>query len=155
MQIPFLQWVFQTIPECLALASLVVVLAERKLEMKKILFVGMGQAVVVYGVRLLPLTFGVHTIIFIIALAVFLHMATKANLSKCLLFALIAEIVLIVAEMAALGVMVYVIGLDLENILSNLFLKIIVGWPQIVIVLLIALGINKRLNKTNSLSELS
>ncbi|MBS4025536.1 MAG: hypothetical protein KGZ96_07650 [Clostridia bacterium] len=137
------------------MVSLALVLAERKLEIKKVLFVGMALAVIVFGVRLLPLTFGVHTIIFIIALAALLNMATKANLSKCLLFALIAEIALIITEMAVVGVILYFIGLDFDYILSNSFLRIIVGWPQIIIVLLIALGINKRLNKTNSLSELS
>jgi hypothetical protein len=147
MQIPFLQWVLQTIPECLATASLALVLAERQLEVKKILFVGMVQAVVVFGVRLLPLTFGVHTIILIIALAAIVHLATKANLSKCLLFALVAMITLIIAETVAIGVIVYVLEFDPEYIFSNPFLRIIGGWPQIMITFLVAYAIGKRLKR--------
>jgi hypothetical protein len=147
MQIPFLQWVLQTIPECLATASLALVLAERQLEVKKILFVGMVQAVVVFGVRLLPLTFGVHTIILIIALAAIVHLATKANLSKCLLFALVALMTLMIAESVAIGVIVYAMGFDLEHIFSSTWLRIIGGWPQIMITFLVAFAIGKRLKR--------
>ncbi len=95
MELSILQWLFQGIPECLALAALAMVLAGRRLEAKSVFLIGLPHAVITYLVRLLPLTFGVHFIIFVVVLATLLNVWLKISLSRGLLTALTGLIILV------------------------------------------------------------
>ena len=99
MKLPLLQWLLQGIPECLALVYLATVLAVQKPETGKIIFMGIIDAVIIYLIRLLPLTFGVHTILQILVIAFLLYLLFKVTFGKSLFSALIAIVTLSVSEM--------------------------------------------------------
>ncbi|MGF7186800.1 hypothetical protein GGQ84_002933 [Desulfitispora alkaliphila] len=142
MQITFIQWVLQTIPETLATAALVLALAGQRLEIKKILFIGLTIAVITYATRLLPISFGVHTIIIIVCYAILLNWKYKIKFGKGVLFSLIPLIALAVLE--AIFVLTYleISGLTFEELINQPKLMVIVGWPQIVVLFLLSFVIN-------------
>ena len=98
MKIPLLQWLLQGIPESLAIVYLAIALAGQKPETWKILLLGIIDAVIIYLIRLLPLTFGVHSILQILVIAFLLHLFFKVSFGKSLFSALTVIITLAVTE---------------------------------------------------------
>lgn len=143
MELKIVQWLFQGIPECLALAGLGVALAGRPLEPKMVFSVGLPQAVVAYLVRLLPITFGVHTLLLVVSLAILLNVLLKIRFSRGLLSALVAVIILATAEMAFISLALSVTGITFEQARQDIFLLIVYGWPHTVFLFLLALGLNR------------
>ena len=141
MELTILQWIFQGIPECLALASLAVVLAGRGLEVKSVLLIGLPYAAAAYLIRLLPLSFGIHFIIFIVLLAALLNVLLKINFIRSLLTALVAAIILAAAEVACINLIISVTGIPFEEVRENLL--IVYGWPHTVVLFLLALAVNR------------
>ncbi len=143
MEISILQWLFQGIPECLALAALAIVLAGRGFEARNIILIGLLQAVAAYLVRLLPLSFGVHFVMLIVFLAILLNVLLKTRLSRSLLAALGALIILAAAEVAFVSLMYSIVGIPFEEVKQDLVMWIIYGWPHIIFIFLLALAIQR------------
>lgn len=139
MKLTFVQWLIQGIPECLAVATLGWVLLERKYAAKKILYVGLLQALITFSVRNLPLPFGIHTLIFIFSLAALLaYFSTSFYYSKVLFVSLIIFVILGLLELLILSVASGFLGVPVEAMLTQPLLIALVGLPQVVILFLLA-----------------
>lgn len=152
MEIPILLWLFQGIPECLAVAALALVLAGWPLEPQNVFLIGLPQAVAAYLVRLLPLSFGVHSIILIVILAVNLNVLLKIKLSRGILSALVVMIILCFAETIIISLMVFITGIPFEQVYRETYITILYGWPHVIFIFLLALGINSRRTRAFSIS---
>ncbi|MEW5922302.1 MAG: hypothetical protein AB1796_15450 [Bacillota bacterium] len=141
MEIPVLRWIFQAVPECLAAAALALVLASRSLETRSVFLIGLPQAVAAYLVRLLPLTFGVHTIVLIVVMAALLNVLLEIKLSRSLLVALVVLIILVAVEMVFISLMTYITGITFQEASRVIILSIVYGWPHTVFLFLLALVI--------------
>ena len=136
-------WLFQTIPEALALTTLALVLSNAKIDLKNVVFIALPYAVAVYLIRLLPIVFGVHFIVLIIFLAVLLNLRLKMRFSRCLLNALLVCLFLAVAETLLMYLLSVFTGITFEQATESLKLFIIFAWPQIIFLFLLALLIYK------------
>jgi len=150
MKLPFIQWLLQGIPENLAMASLLLSMAGKKLEISKIIKIGVPQAVIFYLVRSLPISFGLHTIIGIVTLAILLNLIAKIKFSKSLFFALLAHIALAIFETVVVGVFIQLSGQTYQDIYENFYLYILLGWPQVIFLFLSALWVNRWRNNHNT-----
>lgn len=150
MKIPLLQWLLQGIPESLAIVYLAIALAGQKPETWKILLLGIIDAVIIYLIRLLPLTFGVHSILQILVIAFLLHLFFKVSFGKSLFSALTVIITLAVTETVFFALFMSLIGLSFEELSKNIFLYIIGGWPQIILLFILALAVNRKQQKTKT-----
>ncbi|MEW5785491.1 MAG: hypothetical protein AB1767_10530 [Bacillota bacterium] len=135
-------WLLQTMPESLAVTSLAMVLASRRLEAKNILLIGLLLAAAVFLVRLIPLSFGIHFILFIIILAVLLSVRLKLQFSRSLLTALIVCLILAVLETVFLSLFSSLSAVPFENIVENIPLHMLYAWPHIFLLFLSALVID-------------
>ncbi len=153
MQLSIYQFIFHSIPESIVLFSLALALAGNKLEYKKIFLVGLTLAISIYIIRLLPIAIGIHTIIFIIVLAILLKLYTTIKLSRSLLLALLTQIILAIIETISLVLSTNLLGLTYEQLASDKLLWIVAGWPHIIVTFLVVLAINKRKRKPLTLKE--
>jgi len=153
MEIPILIWLLQGIPECLALITLALALSGEKLEIRKIIPLGIIEAVIIFAIRLLPLTFGVHSILSMFSLALLLHFFIKVHFSRSLLSALIVIITLAAVETVIFTLILYLTGLSYEQLSENIFVVIAGGWPQIIVLFVLALTVNKWQRQRRSLGE--
>ena len=139
MSIPL--WLFQGVPESLAVTSLALVLSGQALKFRSVMLVGLPQAVSAFLVRLLPVSFGIHTIILLFLLSIWMTLILKVRLSRSLPAALITVIFLGAAEVGVLSVVLPLWGVTFEQIMENDFLLIVAGLPQIILLFALALGI--------------
>lgn len=153
MKLTILQWLLQGIPESLALVTLALALAGEKLEMRRIALLGIIEAVIIFAIRLLPLTFGVHSILSIFSMALLLNLFLKVRFSRSLLSALIVIIALAAAETVSFYLFLYLTGLSYEQLFENLFIYIISGWPQVILLFLLALAIHRWQQGRRALKE--
>ncbi len=142
-RIPLLALLIQGLPENIALVSLAFVLAKIPLQWKKILFIAVVSVIIAYFVRLLPIGFGIHTILIVEVLFLLLIKLGKATVINALRASLISLVILTVVEMVCLNLIVYISGIPLETLFANTATRILVALPQVVIISIIAIAIKK------------
>ncbi len=145
MQIPFLSWLLQGIPECIATATMVLVLSKVPVS-GKVIMIGLLQAVTVYLVRLLPLTPGVHIIIVIFALAFFTSQMADIPFHKTILYSCITTVFLTVWEITFFALFKYSNLVSLDQIKNNPLLRALTGLPQVIVLFLTAWVLHKKVN---------
>lgn len=144
MKIPFLAWLLQGIPESIALASVAVALAKGVLPWKKIVRIGLYQALSAYILRLIPFTPGVHVVLLITTLAFYMIWICEVNLKVSVIVSAITLCLLLVFEvlfntgMFALGIV------NPDDLMQSTILRTVMGYPQILFLLALAFLINKR-----------
>jgi hypothetical protein len=139
---------WQRYPEILAMALL-----REKPAIRKILPLGVIHAVIMYGIRLLPLVFGVHSIFSMFVIAILLNLFLKTHFSRSLLSALIVIIALGAAETVFVTLIFSLTNLSYEQYAENMFLYIVGGWPQVILLFFLALTINRWQDKRRNLKE--
>ena len=138
MQLPVLAWLLQGVPECLACTALVMIIVTGRLQWEKIIIIGLCLAVLVYLVRLLPITYGVHTILSTILLAVLVTKIGKARFIRSLAGALFAVFVIAITESFSHWLIFGNGVVTQEDMASSVYYGIVMGLPQIVTLSLLA-----------------
>jgi len=138
MKIPFLALVFQGIPEQVASITLAFVIAGVPIKWKEIIPLGIGLASSAYILRLFPLTFGIHTIILIGLLFIFLIQIYKKPINISILSALITYLLLIAIELFCMSILLSLFQVDMQELMVNVKLRILIAFPQNAILFLVA-----------------
>lgn len=150
MKIPFCVWLFQGIPECIGSAALLMSLGLKELLWKKILIVGLIQAVFIYVIRLLPLTPYSHTFLVIPVVAFAVSQMTAMDIRRAHIYAVVAILTIAVSELG-FYFLFDVLGLiTLNEIFKSNISRIICGWPHVAVLFGLALLIN-RLKRNGSI----
>jgi len=138
---------FQHIPESLALAYTSTIFLFEKVFLKKILIIGILNGIIIFFLRLMPVSFGFHTIIFLIVFFVIIKYFYKKNILKSLIAVLKSFILLAVFESIFGYLAVFITGKSVELILSDPFLKSMVMIPQISSLFITGLIVKNYRNK--------
>ncbi|MGI6712658.1 MAG: hypothetical protein ACOX4L_08080 [Bacillota bacterium] len=138
MKMTLIRLVLQGIPENIALVTLGFVLVKAKIEWKKIIVLGVILAISAFLVRLLPITFGLHTIINIILMVGFLNYFAKADITKSVVVSLACYIILILLETIIGYIIISFLDISLKTVLKNDFLVVLWGILQVICLFLIS-----------------
>jgi hypothetical protein len=94
--------------------------------------------VTAYLVRLLPIPFGIHTIVLLILLFVFLLTIGEADFSSAILASFLSYLVLAVIEFLSLAILMPVFGITPKTLSIDSAKRIMLGEPGVFFILLIA-----------------
>ncbi|SMB92637.1 hypothetical protein SAMN00017405_2072 [Desulfonispora thiosulfatigenes DSM 11270] len=154
--LPLVVLIFQIIPESIAMIFLATSILNNWIAEKKyILFIfGVLEGLFIFFLKTISISFGVHTIIAIFSLALWIYFITKKSFTICILSASIVSIILMILELIVVEISINFFGLEVQYILNNYPLRIILGSPQILILFLLGVILNKifwkkRTNKLN------
>lgn len=136
-----LAMLLQDFPDCLVLTLAVISFLNLRFQYKNILAIAVLQ-MFTSQVQLLPIANGMHTIILIIALAIYTRLVTKSLLSRTLLAVLIVFVIGSVVEVAYASPLLRATGLEYATVYANPFLRAAFALPYEIILLLLALGKN-------------
>ena len=131
----------QDFPESLVMTLFVFSFLNFRLRDKKVLYVVLLQTITNL-VRLLPIAFGIHSVIMIITLAIYTRLFTKAQLSKIFMAVLICFAIIALAELAYAKPLLKLIDLTYETVFANPFLRAAFALPYEIILLGLSLGKN-------------
>lgn len=138
MKIPFLAFIFQGIPESIAMVTLAFVIARIPLQWKKIVFIGLIIATTSYVLRLLPIIFGIHTVLLIVLFFILLLWLGSNNVNTVLIACLISNLATIISETLCLGLLMPLFGLTFDMLYENTLLRILMTLPQVIVVFIAA-----------------
>jgi len=143
MRIPFMALIFQGVPEQIAVVTLIFVIAKVPIRWKEVVSIGAGFALIAYILRLLPITFGVHTVILLGLQFIILLEFCKKPISTSLLASLVGFLALILLETFFLSSFMYLFHISIETLTTNVLTRILLTWPQVIVLLMLAYIINK------------
>jgi hypothetical protein len=147
IKIPWIALLLQGIPEQTAVVVLAFVIARIPLKWNKILLIGITLAIISYIVRLFPMLFGVHLFLLIILLFIALTWLGRGDLSLSLLASLLSFLALVIFEFVCLSLLMPVFGVTPETLFNNLVIRIAIGEPQTILLLLFAFLLNRFMQK--------
>lgn len=132
MRVPILAWIFQVIPEGIALAALVMCLATGYLPWKRIFKIGISCAIFVYIVRLLPFTPGVHVIVLAAILGACSIYFGELEMKRALVFSAMSIAALVLFEFIFISTFSKLELFDVKTMNDNLITRILVGYPHVL-----------------------
>lgn len=94
----------------------------------------------VFIIRMLPINYGVHTILNIIIQTIIVAMICKINMIEAIKCAIITAVMLFISEGINIAVLKLFLGDGISNVFTNPTLKTIAGLPSIIFFAVIIIG---------------
>jgi len=137
----------QGIPEQSAVTTLAFVIAKLPLKWSRILLSGTILALCAFVVRQFSIPFGLHTILLIFILFMFLTRLVKGDFSISLIASLISFSALIIFEIVSFSLLMPAFGITTETLLTDPVVRILMASPQVVLLFLAAFLLKKYLRR--------
>lgn len=125
------EFIVRTIPESLIYIFAGYVLSNTKLNIKRYLISSLLLAVSMFIIRMLPINYGVHTILSIIIQTAILMSISKIDIILAIKSAIITTICLFVVELLNMLALNLIFKEQLEAIMLNKISKTICGLPSL------------------------
>lgn len=128
----------QDLPESIVFTLVVFSFLCLRFDFKKIAAIAVLQSATNL-VRLLPVAFGVHSVILIISLAIYVHLIARVRLSRVFLAVLGAFVICCLAEMIYSVPLMKITGRTYEEAFANPMLRELYSIPYQLVLLAVAL----------------
>lgn len=132
-------FLLQDFPESLVMTLAVFSLLNLRLLDRRVLYISLLQTLTNL-VSLLPVAFGIHTIVLIVSLVIYTRIFTKEQISKIFLMVLICSAIVIISEMTYANPLLKYTGLSYITVFNNPFLKAAFSLPYELLLLGLALA---------------
>lgn len=137
----------QGIPEQSAVTTLAFVIAKLPLKWSRIVSIGTILALCAFVVRQFSIPFGIHTILLIFILFMFLTRLVKGDFSIALIASLISFLTLILFEIVCFSLLMPAFGVTTETLLTDPVVRILIASPQVVLLFISAFLLKKYLRR--------
>lgn len=131
------------IPESIGLIALSLALVGVRFLWVRIILAGTVLCTVVFIIRALPVAFGLHTVVGILLLVVFITTTTRVPTSRVFMAVFASFVTLAGLEIIIYELFFAMTKLDFQAIQSNELLWSLVALPQTVLLIIIAVLISK------------
>ena len=141
------EFVIRTIPEAFLVILGCYAFSKTNFHIKKYIFSSILFAICMYFIRMLPINYGVHTILGIIVINVLVCSINKIDIILAIKSSIIVTICLFIIEALNILVLNFIFKEQLEAIMLNSTLKTLYGLPTLVILAIILLCYYYKSNK--------
>jgi hypothetical protein len=138
-----LMFLVQGIPEMSGAVALSLALAGVPLRWRIIVPYGVVLVIIIYAIRALPVTFGLHTIAALLLMVVFIAKTTNVSPVKSVIFVTISMVTLSLLELFIHKLLFAMTKIELQVLMSNKVLWSLFGLPQAIILILLALLVSR------------
>lgn len=126
------EFVARVIPEGFVIMLAMIALSNIKLNVKKYIISSLLLAIYIYVGRMLPINYGIHTILDIFVMIIIICSINKADIILAIKASLITTIVLYIFEGLNVLLLSFIFKDNLEEIMSITTLKVICGLPSLI-----------------------
>ncbi|NFE21282.1 hypothetical protein FDF42_03515 [Clostridium botulinum] len=133
----------RTLPECFLIIFVIQVFSNDKINKNKYVLSSALLSIIMYFIRLLPIHYGVHTILNIIAIILICTFINEVTPIKSITYSLILMSLLALSEALNLYFIYKIFGEDIANTLKDPLKKCIYLMPAMIILVIIILSIFK------------
>ena len=122
------------IPEALLWFLLIYSLARKEIVKKDYLFVSIFLAVALYLIRLLPINFGVHTLLGIVVVILLSVYKVKVPVKKAISYAIVGTAIIALCEELYMLLLIIVFKVDISKMLEKPSTKVFYIFPYLILV---------------------
>ncbi|MVX64082.1 hypothetical protein GKZ28_10315 [Clostridium chromiireducens] len=140
LRLTALEFIVRTIPEALVYIFAGYIFSNKEIKVIRYLTSSLLLAVITFFIRMLPINYGVHTILIIITQIIVLVCVSKIDTILSIRSSIITTICLFVTEVLNMLVLNVIFKEQLESIMLDTWLKTIYGLPSLGSFALIVLG---------------
>ncbi|EJO5346329.1 hypothetical protein NRP93_000371 [Clostridium botulinum] len=139
LKISITELLVRILPECFLFIFIIQSLSNSKLNKNKYILSSILLSIIMYSIRLLPIHYGVHTILNIMAIILICTFINHVTTIKAITYSLILSIFLGLSESLNLFFVYKIFGQNTVDILNHPLKKCICIMPSIIILVVIAL----------------
>lgn len=132
LKLSVFEFLVRSIPEVLIFMFAIYSFSKTRLNRKRYLLSSLLLGICVFLIRMLPINYGVHTILNIIMITVIACSINKIDKLKAIRSSIIMTIALFVCEGVNVAILSLVYGPELEMLFENSAIKTIYGLPSLV-----------------------
>ncbi len=141
------------IPEVLVLIFASYSFSKVRVERKKYIVASILLGVCVFTIRMLPIHYGVHTILNLIALTIIVSNINKIDVIDAIKSSIMTTIILFICEGINVMVLKLIVGDRLDVIVSNSISKAVYFLPSLLLLAIIVLMYYNYMKKRNRLKD--
>lgn len=143
LKLSLVELFLRLVPESFILALSIYAFSNTKVQMKKLIVSGVIMTISAYSVRMLPINFGVHTILLIM-----IYILTAVNVNgiymiKAIRAGLIGYITLSICDFINFFLVVNIMDIPIKKMIENINLKMLLGLPSLVLFFIIIFAFYK------------
>lgn len=153
LRLTVFEFIIRSIPEAFVFILASYALSSSKINVKRYIISSSLLAACVYSIRMLPINYGVHTILSIITQILILININKIEIIPAVKSSIITFICLFLIELLNMSILSFVFKGNLEVIMSNAMLKTIYGLPSLICFATIALSYYYHLRKKDKFRD--
>lgn len=133
LKLTLLEFFLRTIPESFILIMALFILCDVKIKVKPYIISSILYGVCQYFIRILPINYGINTIIGIFVMILIMNQICKAEIILAIKSSLIITIVLFLLEWINMIGLTFLLGDYMKVIFNNSTLKILYGIPSLIL----------------------
>lgn len=133
LKLSLLEFILRSIPEEFIFILAVHAFSKVAINKKKYILSGIIFSIAVYFIRLLPIEYGVHTLLSLIALIIIVNCINRINMVKVIRSSIIVFIIAFVFEGINVAFIQFVLKKDLNTIINNSVSRVLIGLPSVII----------------------
>lgn len=133
-----LDFLLRGIPEALLLIMIIQCLGWRFMRRTTFFLTAVFYSIATYLIRLLPINFGVHTILNIILLVCISAYIIQVPVVRAILYSLVDMALLSISEMINVFILIGIFKVNIESAFKNIPIKDIYGFPSMLLLLFFA-----------------
>ncbi|KOA20000.1 hypothetical protein CLHOM_15650 [Clostridium homopropionicum DSM 5847] len=153
LKLATIEFFFRVIPEMMIFMWGVYVISREKFKLKNYIFATLILAAITFGVRELPIHYGVHTILNNV-LTICILIVIGIPIIKGVYSTLVLTLLLLASEMLNY-LLLSIFKINIEVQLSNIEMKLILYTPSLIILTIFIYFINKLLKKREGIDSVS
>lgn len=133
----------RAIPETLGVVVLTLALTKEKNTVKNIAITSILCGLVAFTMKMLPVKFGIHTLIIVIIHTFIMNMVLKIKIQKAFKGILLSMMLLMISELVTITFIEYVLKLNPNDVYSSAIGTLTAGLPSVLTLYLLAFVIYK------------
>lgn len=133
LKLTTMEFYIRAIPEMFTLVFAATMLAKEKIDKKKYFITSIVLCIGVFLIRMLPITYGVHTILNIILMTILITIISKINVVKSVRSSVFIAMIMFVCEGLNILILSNLVGVNIAVVSSDPKCKILYGYPSLVI----------------------
>ena len=133
LKLTLLEFFLRTIPESFILIMALFILCDVKIKVKPYIISSILYGVCQYFIRILPINYGINTIIRIFVMILIMNQICKVEIILAIKSSLIITIVLFLLEWTNMIGLTFLLGDYMKVIFNNSTLKILYGIPSLIL----------------------
>ena len=133
LKLSVFEFVFRAMPESFIYMFAIYSFSKKIVDKKKYLLSAFLMVICVFVIRMLPINYGVHTILNIIMAIVITCTVSKIDILKSIKASITMIIILFICEGVNVGLLSLILGSKLDKVLSDTVMKTIYGLPSLIL----------------------